>query len=229
MYKYETHLHTAPVSACAVVGVRENLEFYKSRGYDGVFITNHFLDGNIRISPQESYEKRLDFYFSDYDEALRIGAEIGINVLLGVEISYAGTDFLIYGLNKQWYYDHPEIIEMRMREKLDFIMESGGYIIHAHPYREAGYIDHIRLFPRSIHAVEVTNACRTELENKMAQIYAENYGFPTTGGTDNHIGENIKVLSGIMCDTPINCPEDYIELVKNRKLKIFLQRNIEEI
>ena len=28
MYKYETHLHTFPVSGCAVAGVRENLEFY---------------------------------------------------------------------------------------------------------------------------------------------------------------------------------------------------------
>ena len=27
MYLYETHLHTAPVSKCAKVGVRENLEF----------------------------------------------------------------------------------------------------------------------------------------------------------------------------------------------------------
>ncbi len=225
MYKYETHMHTAPVSACAHVGVRENLEFYKKKGYDGVFITNHFLDGNIRITPSESCEKRLDFYFGDYEEALKIGKEIGIKVFLGVEISYAGTDFLIYGLDKQWYYDNSHILQMRIKEKLQYIMDAGGYIIHAHPYREAGYIDHIRLFPRSVHAVETLNACRTELENKMAQIYAENYGFPTTGGTDNHVGENIKLLSGIMCDVPIECENDYIELVKNGKLKMFLHEN----
>ena len=49
MYKYETHLHTYPVSGCAKAGVRESLEFYKSLGYDGVFITNHFLDGNVNL------------------------------------------------------------------------------------------------------------------------------------------------------------------------------------
>ena len=32
MYKYETHLHTAPVSRCARAGVRETLEFYKELG-----------------------------------------------------------------------------------------------------------------------------------------------------------------------------------------------------
>ena len=47
MFKYETHLHTMPVSKCAHKSIRENLEFYKKAGYDGVFITNHFLDGNI--------------------------------------------------------------------------------------------------------------------------------------------------------------------------------------
>lgn len=32
MFRYETHLHTKPVSNCARVGVRENLEFYKKLG-----------------------------------------------------------------------------------------------------------------------------------------------------------------------------------------------------
>ena len=41
MLKYETHLHTSPVSKCAKASVRESLEFYKKAGYAGVFITNH--------------------------------------------------------------------------------------------------------------------------------------------------------------------------------------------
>ena len=49
MYRYETHLHTYPVSACGHVSVEDNLDFYKEMGYDGVFVTNHFVDGNINI------------------------------------------------------------------------------------------------------------------------------------------------------------------------------------
>lgn len=56
MYKYETHLHTFPVSRCAVAGVRETLQFYKEMSYDGVFITNHFLDGNINADMNMPYE-----------------------------------------------------------------------------------------------------------------------------------------------------------------------------
>lgn len=37
MYKYETHLHTYPVSKCAKADVSDNLEFYKKMDYDGVF------------------------------------------------------------------------------------------------------------------------------------------------------------------------------------------------
>ena len=71
MYKYETHVHTAPASKCAIATVRETLEFYKSIGYDGIFITNHFLDGNINIDKNEPYEKMINFYFSDYFWALK--------------------------------------------------------------------------------------------------------------------------------------------------------------
>ena len=63
MFKYETHLHTFPVSKCAKASVEESLLFYKELGYDGVFITNHFIDGNINISPLETYQKRINFYF----------------------------------------------------------------------------------------------------------------------------------------------------------------------
>ena len=65
MYKYETHLHTYPVSKCAKSTVREYMELYKELGYDGIFITNHFLDGNINIPYNTPYEDKINFFFSD--------------------------------------------------------------------------------------------------------------------------------------------------------------------
>lgn len=221
MYKYETHLHTYPVSACAKANVRDTLEFYKEMGYDGVFITNHFLDGNINISPAESYETKINFYFSDYEDGVIIGNEIRLKVFLGVEMTYGGTDFLIYGLDKSWYLNNPQIMDMRQKEKLEYIMKNGGYIVQAHPFREAAYIDHIRLYPRNVNAVEVINANRSDFENKMAKLYAENYNLPEVAGTDNHIGEKQSILAGVISDTPINNEQDYIKMVENRKIKIF--------
>lgn len=169
MYRYETHLHTSPVSKCGKASVRESLAFYKEIGYDGVFITNHFIDGNINIDSTVPYQEKIDFYFSDFEEGLKLEKEIGIRVFMGVEMSYKGTDFLIYGLDKEWFLAHPEIMDMKKSEELEYLMNSGALVIQAHPYREASYIDHIRLFPRQVYGVEVINACRNELENKMAK------------------------------------------------------------
>ena len=117
MFLYETHLHTSPVSKCARVGVEETLKFYKDIGYDGVFITNHFLDGNLNFDKTRPYNEQIEFYFSDYEEGVKLGKQLGIKVFCGVELSYRGTDFLIYGLDKQWYLAHPEIMEMKKKNK----------------------------------------------------------------------------------------------------------------
>lgn len=222
MYKYETHLHTFPVSRCGKADVEESLDFYKKLGYDGVFITNHFLDGNINIEKEKSYEEKIEFYFSDYEKGIEIGKALGIKVFCGQEITYKGTDFLIYGLDKNWYLAHPEIMEMKKTDELKFMMESGALVIQAHPFREASYINHIRLFPRSVHGIETVNACRTELENEMAKIYAENYGLLEFAGTDNHIGANQKKLAGLCFNEPICNTQDFINKVKNNKAKIFI-------
>lgn len=225
MYKYETHLHTFPVSKCAVAGVRESLEFYKKLGYDGVFITNHFLDGNINVDRSKPYEEQIDFYFSDYEEGVEIGKELGIKVFCGVELSYRGTDFLVYGLDKEWYKSHPEIMEMKKTDELSFLMENGALVIQAHPYREATYIDHIRLFPRNIHGVETVNASRTDKENEMAKIYAEHYGLLKFAGSDNHAGAKKQKLAGVSFLEPVSDEIDFVEMIKSGKSEIFTLNN----
>lgn len=220
MYKYETHLHTFPVSRCADADVKENLEFYKNLGYDGIFITNHFIDGNISIDKQKPYEEKIEFYFSDYENALELGKMIGIKVFCGQELTYKGTDFLVYGLDKNWYLSHPEIIEMGKKDELALMAENGALIIQAHPFREK-YVEHIRLFPRSVHGVEIENACRSEEENTMAKLYAKHYGLLEFAGSDNHIGAQQKKLAGICTHDPICDIKDFVNQAKNKETKIF--------
>lgn len=225
MYKYETHMHTWPVSRCGAASVEESLAFYKKLGYDGVFITNHFVDGNINIDRDKPYEEKIEFYFSDYEKGVEIGKRLGIKVFCGAELAYGGTDFLVYGLDKEWYLAHPEIMTMKKSDELKFMMESGALVIQAHPYREASYIDHIRLFPRSVHGVEVINACRNDAENKMAKIYAENYGLIEFAGSDNHCAANQKRLAGIQFKEPIVDVKDFIKKVKDGEAEIFTAMN----
>ena len=214
-FLYETHLHTSPVSKCADFSVRENLEFYKSIGYAGVFITNHFLDGNIGGDRSRPYAEQIEFYFSDYEAALSIADEIGISVFLGIESSYLGTDFLIYGLDKAWFLSHPEIRDMQRANLLAFMMEEGALVIQAHPFAEASYIDHVRLFPRYVHGAESYNAARSDFENEMAEHYVKSYGLIPFAGSDNHIAAKKKKLGGMQTETPIESVQDFIDRVKN--------------
>ena len=227
-YIYETHLHTMPVSRCGRADVRENLTFYKEMGYDGVFITNHFIDGNMTCNEPLSYEEKINFYFSDYELGVEIGKELGIKVFPGLESTYQGIDFLIYGLDKEWFLAHEEITTMKQTEKLKYMSDAGALIIHAHPFREASYIDHIQLFPRHVHGVEIYNACRTDFENAMAEQYASAYGLLPFAGSDNHFASNQMKLSGMKSPVPIESVDQFISMVKGSELTVYrLDRNEE--
>ena len=221
MYKYETHLHSHPVSICARTGVEAHIENYKKLGYDGIFLTNHYLDGNLNCDKGLSYREKLDFYFSDFDKAAELGKKAGLKVFLGVELSYGGTDFLVYGLSRDWYYNNPQIMDMKKSEELPIMMESGALVVQAHPFREASYIDHIRLFPRCVHGVEVINSCRKEAENKMAEIYADHYGLLKFAGSDNHWADKLTTLSGMEFDEPIESEEQFVQAILGGKGRIF--------
>ena len=233
VYRYETHCHTAPVSQCANASAEDTVRFYKQIGYDGIFITNHFLDGNICPDARAMhYADQIEFYFSDYEKAAAYGEKIGIKVFPGVELSYKGTDFLVYGLEKEWYRTHPEIMAMRKSEELPYLMNAGAFVVQAHPYREAYYIDHIRLFPRCVHAVEVTNSGQAWEANAITDVYAEQYGLLKTCGSDNHWGSEVfaklrekgyrPAIAGMAGETAVSSVQDYIAQVRGGMMRMFL-------
>lgn len=234
-FRYETHLHTAPASKCGRASVRESLEFYKSLGYEGVFITNHFIDGNVGCDKNLPYEEQIAFYFADYEEGVRLSEELDIRVFFGIESSYRGTDFLVYGLDKSWFLAHLEIQNMKQSEKLSLFADAGAMIVQAHPFREREYIDHIRLFPRHVHGVETYNASENRESNDFAARYADCYGLFPFAGSDNHRGgkvtegKTVKRLGGMETDTPIADEQDFILQVKSGQMSPFyMEINMED-
>ncbi|MBQ6947784.1 MAG: PHP domain-containing protein, partial [Clostridia bacterium] len=128
-------------------------------------------------------------------------------------------------LDKAWYLSHPEIMEMKKSEELSFMMESGALVIQAHPFREASYIDHLRLFPRNVYGVEIVNAARTDAENEMARIYAEYYGLLPFAGTDNHRAGRQTALAGIATADPVADEKDFVQKFLHRQADIFVLEN----
>ena len=228
MYRYETHLHSAPASKCGRYSVRENMEFYKKIGYDGIFLTNHFINANIGGDRSLPYEDQVEFFFKDVEEGEKLANDVGIKFFWGIETSCLGTDFLIYGLSKEWYLAHPEIVKVSTKEMLEIFESAGALIVHAHPFREASYIDHIQLFPNNVHAIEIDNCGNTPLQNEMAVIYADRYDIHCSAGSDNHIAGFTSRLAGLEFDTPLCDIEDFITRMKNREGKTFTIINTDE-
>ena len=69
MYIYETHLHTYESSACGSTKASEYPAYYKSIGYSGIFITDHFFNGNCRIPPMSVQPTR--FLIGLFAEAMK--------------------------------------------------------------------------------------------------------------------------------------------------------------
>ena len=110
---------------------------------------------------------------------------------------------------------------MKFSQRLNFMREAGAFVIHAHPFDERGFVDHIKLLPRCIDAVEVINAPKSPFMNAMANFYADAYGLLKTAGSDNHKAERIKVCAGIQCAEPIESAADLKDKAISGKISIF--------
>ena len=108
-YLYETHLHTAEGSACAGSSGAEMARAYAKAGYTGIIITNHFFYGNTAVDRSLPWSDWVEKYCLGYEHAKAEGDKLGLQVFFGWESGYRGTEFLIYGPDKQWLLKHPEI------------------------------------------------------------------------------------------------------------------------
>ena len=232
MNRYETHCHTAEASACATAPGEKQAEFYKSRGFKGIIVTDHFLNGNTTAAAGLPWEERVGILCSGYENAKKAGSKIGLDVFFGWESGFMGTEFLIYGLSPEWMKAHPEIrtaarpgwpeVEdpLTPEKQYALIHAAGGMVIHAHPYREEPYIPEIRLFPDFVDGVEAINATHsnpmskshTSLEyNKRAWAYAKAHDLPVTAGSDIH---SVNLFGGGMAfRRRLEGPQDYIRAV----------------
>ena len=228
MYLYETHCHTKNSSACASNTPEQIVELYLANGYNGVFITDHFLNGNAVVSRDDrfknaSYQEKIEAFCEGFNR-VKEAAKNRLQVFLVIEYSYKGTDILVYGWNENQLKELENIMSMSMREFCVFCRESGVLAVQAHPFREDSYIDHIRLFPDA-EGVETFNSSRNNLCNKMGELYAKEYGKISVGGSDCH-HVNQKLLSGMAFEEKICSEQDFIDALRRGLGTIIKKENI---
>ena len=225
MYLYETHCHTDVVSKCSIFSPSQIVDCYVKNGYTGVFITDHFLNGNCHFYIRDSklsFEKRISLFCEGYKQVKTL-ADDKLQVFFGFEYSYLGTDLLIYGWDERKLKSLPEIMELSMREFIYFAKANGALVVQAHPFREADYIDHIRLFPE-VEGVEVYNACRDNRCNSLAEFYATQYNKYKLSGSDAHTNM-LEKLGGMAFEEKLKDEYDFIERIRAGKGHIHRQEN----
>ena len=228
MYRYETHLHTVEGSACGSTPGKEYPEVFKARGYDGIFITDHFFHGNTRPSRDLPWPEYVDNYMKGYEEAKKAGDEIGFKVFFGIEENFEGDEYLIYGVGKEFLLAHPEIPHWTREEMKKWVHEAGGAVIQAHPFRDRAYIRKIHLNLDGVDGIEGINTGNTANDNLAALCYALHYNLQIIAGSDTHNKAKVSdENAGILCETPISSPEEFAQrLLQQEKPHVFYPESL---
>lgn len=216
-YIYETHLHTSAASKCAVSSGAEYIAYYKRLGFRGIFVTDHFFNGNSCVPKNLPWEERVDIFCSGYEEAKREGDRQGLDVFFAWEARFFGDEFLVYGLDKDWLKKHPEMMGWDHITHYEKIKAEGGLVVQAHPFRERSYLSEVYVHPYQCDAFEVANAGNPHEQNRMAYRYAEEHNILMTAGSDIHkvgVTEN-NCIYGMCFDTPLTSASDYAKRIKS--------------
>ena len=213
-YLYEPHLHTIQGSRCGHTDARDYVPWYKSLGYDGIFVTDHFYLGNCAVDRALPWPDWVAGYAQGYREAKEAGDRLGLKVFFGWETTYQGDDYLIYGPGPDYLLAHPEIITWDQKRQYEEIKKAGGLVVQAHPFRARFYQRSVNLHPRQADAWEIANAGNDPYENTLARDYAAAHGLTVTCGSDIHrIEPDGGGLFAMETDAPLTSEADYVRLI----------------
>jgi len=217
-YLYETHLHTSVASACGRSVGSEYIQRYLDAGYSGIIVTDHFFNGNSSIPSNLPWKERVNRLCAGYEETKEVGDQLGLSVFFGFEYSYGVDEYLIYGVDKEWLIDHPEIMRLDHQSLFETVDSLDGLMIQAHPFRERSYLWEINLHPYSVHGVEVTNGENDPECNRKAYAYAKAHNLSMTSGADIHSALKVgSTTQPMRFDYPLDSIADFIAAVKANK------------
>ena len=231
-FLYETHLHTSETSACAVSSGAEYIGPYLDRGFTGIIVTDHFFNSNTAVDRCLSWTEWVNGFCAGYEKARNEGERRGLDVFFGWEETFDGDDYLVYGLDKAWLLEHPEVVRWTREEQFREVRRYGGCVVHAHPFRQHPYIGTVNLTPRLVDAVEAANAGNHEAAyDGQAREYARILGLSATAGSDLHDAADIAGPRGpgggkapfpgepfgVELETRLDSIKDYVTLIREKQ------------
>jgi len=213
-------MHTSEVSKCGMNTAAQQVRSYKRRGYAGMIVTDHFINGYCACPRHLSWDEKMHFIMRGYLAAKEEGDKCDFDVFLGWEFSYHGLDFLTYGLGLDFLLANPNFDRLEPEDYSRLVRASGGYIAQAHPYRDRSYIvNQTPIAPEFLDGVEVFNSSDPHEINAKAKAFAKKHGLPMQAGSDSH-GVDLRLPSGISLRHRAKSIEDIILAIKDSKVEL---------
>ena len=215
-FLYETHMHTCQASACGTSTGKEHARFYKDAGFTGIILTDPFFGGNTAVDRSLPWERRVDIFWSGFEDAKEEGDRIGLDVFFGLEQNYAGDEYLLYGLTKEYMKAHPEMEHWTRQQQLEEVHKAGGCVVQAHPFRMRGYMNRIRLGTRFCDAIEAANRGNEQIDDARAYLMGRKLGLVMTAGSDNHRSP-VPDPYGVVLGKRLTSIEDYVRIILDKE------------
>jgi len=181
---FDLHVHSS-LSPCSRLSLDEILNKAKSRGLDGVCITDHdTMDARHLIS-----------------EGLQAN---GLCVIIGQEYTTPQGDFLLFG---PFELLPPGLSATRV---LNHVRSTGGAAIAAHPFRLQRPVAEEIVSSGLCRIIEAINGRNTALENSQTATWLERYPVCSVGGSDAHTLDELGRVP-VWIDMPILSRSDLIQ------------------
>ena len=207
-YKTELHCHSKDASGCSHESVEGIVEKYLAAGYTTIVLTNHFCPDSM----DDDWMAKVAQKYDAYDKLVK-AADGKLNILMGLEFRFTTNfnDYLVYGFDRKYLEDRPDILKQSIRDFIKTAREDGFLTIQAHPFRWGM----TTVNPNDVDGIEVFNGhSNHNSNNDIAEMWAKKYNKIMTSGTDHHDPHHIPD-GGILTDEPITSIPQLIETIRS--------------
>jgi len=190
MLKIDMHVHTRHSDSTG--SVEEVLQVAQRKGLDGIAITDHNTTAGALQAMRNSQ---------------------GLTVIPGIEVSTKDGEILGLGITQRL----PE--ERSAQETIDLIRDKGGIAVIPHPFDFLRGGIGFKIRRLKFDAMEVYNSNLVfPFANRLARRIANKVGYPTTAGSDAHIGTAVGNAYTIVHETDV---EDILEAIRKNRTEVY--------
>lgn len=214
LYQFETHCHTAETSPCGIISAAQAVDGIKAAGYTGTFITDHFYSRYFERKDMQglSWREKVGRYLTGYRAAKKRGSQVGLKVLLGLEVQPEGSpyEFLIYGPDEAFLIEAGPFYQLPIEQIYSLMHQHGFLVFQAHPFRFGLSPEN----PAFYDGIEIVNTqVRNKSRNQLSLKFAFEHDVMVIAGGDVHMSEDIG-KSGIMLPGSVKDMTSFIDFYK---------------